>query len=872
MVRQSLPRPMIKTRFSCLAALAVACASLFDVATAAIPGMKVIKLVSPEPGANRNFGSPCVLTDRYAVVADSSRPSENGVINHGRVRVYDAVTGKLLRTLKASYPTNVTYFGRTLAVHGNLCLVGCYTEQVFLFDLNTGKQLRTFINPGPDGNSFFGQAMQLTERHAIIVEPGEGVYVYELANTNAPLALLPPDPSFSGWYGISIYAHNNVLLVGQLFPDASNKGVVLRYDLTTGQLLGTVQPPDGSAFDRFGVHINGTGQTAFVSTDMGFNKAYPLTLSGQLGAPFNLDPEPPALFRRFMATAMDGNLIAWWTAGDVVLSDLAKRERLMVIKPEDLGTDYDFSDIGLASNRLLIAAAYDDGAAVDAGAVFLIQTLLEPLPGTPVAIRGDSAPGAAGIYFNDLQAASINPTGRVAVASSLSGAGSNLGKDRGVFDDLAVANLLDLAAKSRDDLGSGLKIASVDPPVINDGNALFAATLGGTGVTSMNNRSILRDNGTAVTPLLRTGDALTAFGGATLASLGQIAQSGSTGYFGSIVKLRSGVGGTTLANDSGLLLAQNSTPNVSNGVREGTATNVAGVNFGQFVSRVSYQNGMAAFTAMVSGTAAQNQALFTKAFGGAANLVVRKGDAAPGITGGVFSSFLSENVTPTNTIVFRAKVSGSGITAASNEGLWHGPAAMPSLIARTGSPAPGMQSGVVWSRFLQVCPQNNRILIRALLRGTGVKASNDEILYLYQEDGSFLVIYREGDGLPGQDGLRGGPIRRLEANVDGSYGLLVSLVGARTSTNLALLCGSTVKGSPTAASSLRRPEQKLRKGTVYATGLSGRTTLTTIAFANKQSQDATGMGCKGLPHVTSGAGTLVRLTFSDRGTQIVKVP
>lgn len=794
------------------------------------------------------------------------------MINQGRVRVYDAATGRLLRTLKASYPTNVTNFGRTLAVHGNLCLVGCYTEQVFLFDLNTGKQLRTFLNPGPDGNSFFGQAMQLTERHAIIVEPGEGVYVYELANTNPPLALTPPDPMFGGWYGVSIYAHDNVLLVGQLFPDASNKGVVLRYDLNSGQLLGVIQPANGSAFDRFGSEIKGSGQTAFVATDKGFNEAYPLSLSGQLGSPFNLDPEPPAVFRRFLPGALDGNLIAWWAEGSIVLSDLTKRERLMVIKPEDLGTDFNFSDVGLASNRMLIGAAYDDTAAEDAGAVFLIQSVLEPLPGSTVAIRGDSAPGAAGITFNSLAATAMNSTGRVAVLSSLSGAGSNAGGDSGVFDDLATVGLLDLAAKSRDDFGAGVKIASVAAPVMNDGNALFSALLTGTGVVSTNNRCLLRSNGTDVSALLRTGQTLASFSGATLSAFGPVAQSGSTGYFSSVITLRSGVGGTTSANDSGLIIAHNSTPDVSYGQREGSPTNIAGVNFGQFIPRVSYQNSIAAFTAMVAGAPGQNQGVFVKTFGGASTLVARKGSPAPGIAGGVFSSFLSENVTPMSDVIFRAKVAGPGISASNNEGIWLGPAGTPSLLARMGSAAPGMPSGVVWSRFLQICPQTNRILIRALLRGTGVTKANDEVLYLYQEDGSFLVLYREGDQALGCNGARGGSIKRLEANIGGSYGFIIGLTGVKSSSNLALLGGNTFKGSATAGNSLRRPELKLRKGRIFSTGLLGKAALTSITFANTQTQDSTGMSCKGLPNVTGGTGSVMRLSFSDRSVQIVKIP
>jgi outer membrane protein assembly factor BamB len=860
------------TFFSRLAAFAAAFAFLPSSATAAIPGMKIVRLTSPEPAEGRGFGSECVLTDRYAVVADASIPSDLGIINQGRVRVYDAGTGKLVRTLKASHPETVKYFGRTLAVHGNLLLVGCYTEQVFLFDLSTGKQLRTFLRPGPENAAFFGHAMQLTERYAIISHPSAAVYVYDLTNTEAPLALTPPDPNNIGWYGSSVYCHDQILLVGHPF-DATDKGAVYRFDLTTGQLLGSLQAPDGKLFDRLGSYLGGAGQTAFVGNhpNVDAGKAYSISLTGQIGAGFNHDPEA-GNNRRFFAGAVSGNLAAWWAGGHVVISEASGNNPFLTITGADLDTNAAIGNIGLAANRLLLGCPQDGGSAANAGAAFLVQTVNEPLPGAVVAVRGAPAPGAAEITFNNLNASAIDSSGRVVVASSLKGKGSNAGRDSAVFDDLANAGVLDLLAKSRDDLGSGLRVTSVAAPVMNNGYALFSAKIAGTGVTTANNRLILRSNGASVLQLLRTGQTLAPFDGAALASFGALAQSSSTSYFSTVIRLRGGAGGATPENDSGLLTGHSNMPSLAEGVREGSPTGMSGVDFRQFVPRVSHQNGAAAFTAMVSGATTENQAVFTKAFGGLPVLVARKGAPAHGIDGGFFSSFLSENVTAANTVVFRAKVSGTGIRSTNNEGLWFGPAALPDLVARTGSPVPGFATGVVWSRFLQVCPQNDRLLIRARLRGPGIRATNDEILGLYQEDKSFLVLYREGESLPGGDGARGGFIRRLEANIDGTYRLLVGLTRSRTAANLALLGGNTLKGTAVAGSSLRKPELKLRKGSVLSNGLGGSAKLTALTFANTQSQDSSGMSCKGLPNLTGSVGTLLRLSFSNRALQIVRMP
>ncbi len=860
---------MQTSRLSRLAISTLLSIFLIASASATQPGLRVIRLESPEPAEGRTFGFPCVLTDRFAVVSDASIPSDLGVINQGRVRVFDPATGILLRTLKAKHPETVNYFGRTLAVYGNLALIGCYTEQVFLFDLNTGKQLRTIQNPGADGFSFFGQDMQLTERYAIITNPSIGVYVYEVANENPPLVLSPPDSQNPSWFGASIHCHDQILLVGQLFP-ADSKGVIHRYDLETGQFLGTSKPIDGVAFDRFGQNMVGAGHQAFASTNTNGgsgNKAYPINTSGQIGQPFSLDPQ--GLGRRVVPMSMSGNLIAWSLEGEIILTDAVGPSPLQTITGTDLETTSPLSLASIAANRMLVGAPQDDLLGNDAGAAFIVQPLLDRLPAETIMTRGQAAPGANDVYFNDLRTAAINhATGRVVVGSSLRGPGSNGGLDRGVFDDIASQGTLDLAAKSRDDLGSGVRIAGFfGSPMINNNFALFPTRLGGTGVTPTNNRAVFRDNGTNVAQLLRTGQTLLSFGGATLASFGQIAQSSSTVNFASPVRLVRGIDGTTAADDSGLLMARSDNPNSSLGSREGSATNVPDLNFGQFLPRVSYQNVATAFVTMLPGDTTRNQALFTRPFGSNPVLAVRRGDPAPAITDGVFSRFLSENVTPTGSFIFRAKVGGAGIVAGNNEGIWLGT----NLIARTGSAAPEMPNGVVWARFQQICPQTNRILIRARVRGPGITAANDEVVYLYQEDGSFLVLYREGAGITGLSGARGGTIRRFEANIDGTYTFIASLRASRPSANLAVFGGDTFLGTPTAASSLRRPELKLRKGTAFANGPASGAILRSFRFGTVQTQDFTGMSCKGLPNVTGAEGTLLRLHFSDQSARVVKI-
>ena len=866
---------------SSLMALALGCASL---AHAAVPGMKITKIFSPNRTDPGSFGVTCIMTDKFAIVAEPY-PSASS----GSVHLYDPATGAFIRSLVSPTAATTVRFGLRLGARANLLLVDSdygglgTTNETYLFDMTTGQLKRTFAPASPIDNNF-GWALALTDRYAIISDIGASsntgaVYVYDLANTNPPLTLTASDGAAGDRFGWALYADKGVLLVGS--PYHSGKGAVYRYDLATGTELGKSQPASLGAGDRFGQNIVGWGSNTFVTAPgsnlfaSGGGAVYGLTLGGTLdAAATNLAPNPGVNFGYY--GSQHGNTVAWSAGKNILIADAARRSPVLAISGEQLGSSETMDGIAVSGDRLLVGYYTDSTFGTDAGAAYLVQYLPEPLAGSVVVSKGDSAPGAAGIAFNDLNSASINATGRTMIGTSLSGTGSNAGTDKGVFDDLATGDLLDLAAKSRDDLGAGVKIASLSVPLLNDTDGLFNAALTGTGVTTLNNQALLRDNGTAVSPMLRTGQAVTAFGGATLLKIGQTAQKNSGGRFSSYVTLRTGVGGTTTANDSGILFFDSIVGIILNGEREGDASPIAGINYGQFTPRVSYGNTVGAFNAMLSGPVAENQAIFARDVNGPATLIARKGAAANGAGGALYSAFLGENNCPSSQPIYRATLSGTGVTTLNNEGVWFDFAAgNPALIARKGSEAPGSKSGAsyVWASILQVAGQQNRVIVRGTVRGTGITTANDEIVCLYQEDGSAIVLHREGDPVHGCGTAKAGPILRMEVSATGNYRLIITLIGAATTNNLALLGGNTTKGNTTTESSLRKPELMLRKGTLIGlNSLTGPTRITSIAFAHPGSQDTTGMLAKGLAGVVSSGGTLVKLTLSDGSTHLVKMP
>jgi hypothetical protein len=214
------------------------------------------------------------------------------------------------------------------------------------------------------------------------------------------------------------------------------------------------------------------------------------------------------------------------------------------------------------------------------------------------------------------------------------------------------------------------------------------------------------------------------------------------------------------------------------------------------------------------------------------------------------------------------KLKGPGITAANNELiLFNNGSGLSSSFQKGGS---------IIKRIIRAWPLGNRLLVHITLKGPGVNATNNEALFLHQENGNFSRILQKGYLLPGGGGARIGTFQRVEASArTGHYALLVSLTGSPAATNQMLLRGNVDSGSPSDVDtfSLRAPVPALRKGQLIANGYAGTTRLTSLAFPNNATVDTTSIGRKGLASIVSATGAiLLRATFSDRTTRLIRVP
>lgn len=827
------------------------------------------------------FGAALALSDRWLAVGEPSNNEQTS--NAGAIHVFDARTGKLARKLFASDPPASRQFGSSLALSGNLLFagapadntLGAGTGAVYVFNLANGKQIAKWTADDAAANSGFGNSLAVSGNLALIgafsddgiANNAGAAYVFDIASGQQLHKLTASDAAAGHIFGQSAALKNGVALIGAINADGAvaGTGAAYLFDATTGEEIDKLFAAAGVNNDAFGYGVALDGGLAFVSAPVhdavfaneGAVFAFDLATGSEIATIRN--PVYGGLNHRFgFSLAVSGG-VAFVSSvgngagfdGNLYRVDLRTGQVTEEILPAQLQDDdvYGYT-IAAHGNQLAVGAIGDDTITNNAGAVYLFKPVPATLPFDAQALQKDSAPGTANAKFASLGLPFIARSGSLLFTSSLSGPGASSGKNSGIWNAQGAFGSQVLLMQKKDPLDAlgadftGTRLAKATALSCNHPSyGLFRATVSGPGINGNNNQALLRDNGAAVTGIIRTGGPVLLLGEAHLKKIGDTVQNRTGAGLeraAFIHQLRRNVAGVTAANDSGLVFADLVTATLLDADATEGSPAPGGGDFGQFTNRVALMEAYATFQSRRIQPGSTLPALFKRAAGIGTFTVANSGAPAIGVPGASFKNFLSEGAAFSNGAVFRATLTGDGITAKTNEGVWH---EFEGLIARKGQQVPGEAAGVVWKRFLGLWPVTDTgLAIHAAISGPGVKPGTTGI-WVRQEDGSFLRLLREGEPLEGPDGVKIRKIQRIDFDpAIGRYAILASTTGS-AATNQVLLGGLLGTGDPQLTPSLRKPRLLLRKGQQLQASLGSIRTIKAISLA--KTTDKTGMGAKG---------------------------
>jgi hypothetical protein len=134
--------------------------------------------------------------------------------------------------------------------------------------------------------------------------------------------------------------------------------------------------------------------------------------------------------------------------------------------------------------------------------------------------------------------------------------------------------------------------------------------------------------------------------------------------------------------------------------------------------------------------------------------IIRKGDPAPGLTGGELIGVINNSNTALNNndrFAFNATLTGGSVTTADNQSTWFGSVGNLQMVARTGQAAPGT-TGAIISQLLSLANfwinDGDQVVFQANLSGGDVVAGvNDGILYSWTAATGLTPIIRKGDSI-----------------------------------------------------------------------------------------------------------------------------
>ncbi len=242
---------------------------LFD-----MQGRLLHSLEIPDRISGALFGQTVALSSQ-SIIIGAPHGRDALQTQTGAVYVFDRHTRTYRLTLKNPLPTSGV-FGHTVAVGQDRVLVGdpqassatsFRTGAVYIFHEKSGVLKQTIRPVTKKGSrpTQFGHAISLVGSHVFVAAPFGGtagsdagiVYVFDMQTGNLIRSFEPPKEMPLSFFGWSFAANRDSIVIGAFGFQGTyrEEGIVFMYDVHTGKLLQTIANPSPTERARFGKSV-----------------------------------------------------------------------------------------------------------------------------------------------------------------------------------------------------------------------------------------------------------------------------------------------------------------------------------------------------------------------------------------------------------------------------------------------------------------------------------------------------------------------------------------------------------------------------------------------------------------------------------------
>jgi len=240
-----------------------------------------LQLITASDAEDGDLFGFAVGTDGQSAIVGSWSDDDNGSTS-GSAYIFDADTGSQLHKLTASDGASGDRFGSAVAISGNFAIIGSQRDDdggsqsgsAYLFDVTTGTQLHKLNASDASNGDRFGFSVAVSGNLAIVGSYRDddngsnsgSAYVFDTLTGSQLLKLTPADGSGGDRFGYSVGISGNTAIVGSYLDDdfGSNSGSAYLFDLTTGSQLHKLNAADAGGGDRFGFSVAISGANAIV--------------------------------------------------------------------------------------------------------------------------------------------------------------------------------------------------------------------------------------------------------------------------------------------------------------------------------------------------------------------------------------------------------------------------------------------------------------------------------------------------------------------------------------------------------------------------------------------------------------------------------